>query len=179
MIHINLIIKEPAKVDWRRVGAVAAIGAALAGFGLYALTWWTDYSQVQQELADLGPLAESYRKVEAQTGKLKEQVDLAAKQAEALARIGRNQAPARQSTVLQSVFAAAPPEVTVTDVVIDREQVLLLTGRAVDFAAAMRYVQALRALPLVASVEERKVATLAGGETTFTFAARVRREGSP
>lgn len=179
MININLIIKERPRVDWRRVGVIAAVGSAVAAFSLYALTWWTSYSDVQRDLADLGSLAESYRRADGQSGKLKEQADLAVKQEQALARLGRNQAPTGQTAVLQSAFAAAPADVTVTDVVIDKEQMLLLTGQAVDFASAMRYLQALRALPAVSAVEERKVATLAGGRTTFTFAAKVSREGTP
>jgi len=179
MININLMIKERPRVDWRRVGAIAGLGSAVAGFSLYALAWWTDYSEVQQDLADLAPLAESYRKADAQSGKLKEQADLATRQEQALARIGRNQAPTGQTLVLQSVFAAAPPAVSVTGVVIDQEQVLLLTGQAPDFASAMQYLRALRELPMVSAVEERKVATTAAGGTTFTFAARVRREGAP
>ncbi|MDF2629362.1 MAG: hypothetical protein K0R39_3193 [Symbiobacteriaceae bacterium] len=179
MININLIIKERPQVNWRRVGVIVAAGSAVAGVGLYALGWWTDYTQVQRELADLGPLAETYRKAVAQRGNLTEQADLLDRQERQLANMGRNQAPSGQSQVLAAVFAAAPPEVAVTEAVIDREQGLLLTGQAADFSSAMRYLQALQALPVLSGVEERKVATAAKGETTFAFAARVRREGRP
>jgi hypothetical protein len=108
---------------------------------------------------------------------------LLTRQVQELARIGRNQTPTGQSTgqstVLAAVFAAASPEVSVTEVVIDQAQGLLLTGQAADFAAAMRYLQALQALPDLTLVQERKVATLAKGVTTFTFAATVRGEGAP
>lgn len=179
MININLVIKERPQVNWRRVGLVAAVGAAVAGFGLYALSWWTDYSQVQQDLADLGTLAETYRKSAAQSGNLNEQADLLARQEQQLARIGRNQAPTGQTAALQSVFGVTPPQVSVTEVAFDQEQVLLLTGQAVDFASAIRYLQALQALPGVSAVEERKIAATAQGATTFTYAVSVRREGSP
>jgi len=179
MININLIIKDKPKINWRRVGAIALAGALVTGFGLYALTWWFDYARVRQEIAGLGPLQETYRKAIAQSGKLKEREDELKRQEERLAQIGRNQAPSGQAAVLQAVFAAAPADVTVLDAVIDQEHVLLLSGQGPDSQAALRYLRALQALPALASVEERKLASVGKGMTTFTFAARVRREGAP
>ncbi|HWI65523.1 MAG TPA: PilN domain-containing protein [Symbiobacteriaceae bacterium] len=177
MININLIIKERPKVNWRRVGAIALAGVVAVSFGLYAQSWWIGYRQVREEVAGLAPLEETYRKAIEQSGKLKEREAGLQQQEARLAQIGRNQAPFGQADVLNKVFAAAPPDVSVTEVSIDKEQALLLAGQAPDFEAAMRYLRTLQALPLLSSVEERKLSTVAKGVTTFTFAARVRREG--
>lgn len=179
MININLIIKAKPKINWRRVGAVAAGGGLIITFGLYALDWYFDYSQVRQDVASLVPLEQTYRKAIAQSGKLKEREDEVLKQEERLALIGRNQAPRGQADVLLAVFAAAPANVTVSEATIDKDQVLLLSGQAPDFQAAMGYLRALQGLRTLTAVEERKLTTVARGVTTFTFAAKVRKEGAP
>jgi Tfp pilus assembly protein PilN len=179
MININLIIKPPPKLRWRPVLAAVVAGAAIMGTVAYGLIWWQEYRQLRADVAELAPLEADYQKRLSQSAKVKEQEDLLAKQEQRLADIARNQAPHGQAAVLRAVFAAAPADVAVTDVNIDREQTLLLTGQAPSFEAAMAYLRALQALPGLTAVEERKLTTAVKGVTTFTFAGKVRREGQP
>ncbi|HYF91776.1 MAG TPA: PilN domain-containing protein [Symbiobacteriaceae bacterium] len=179
MININLIIKPKPKINWRRVAATTLTGAVIMGFGVYAVNWWSDYHQLQEEVAGLTQLEATYRKVIAQGKTLKDREAEVLKQEQQLALTGRNQAPWGQADVLQAVFAAAPADVAVNEVAIDKNQALLLSGQAPDFDAAMRFLRALQALPALTAVEERKLATVTKGITTFTFAAKVRREGAP
>ncbi len=179
MIKINLMVKPPPRFVWQRAALLAAAGGALMGLLAGGAIWWAQYETLSSERKDVAALEEEYTKLFAKAPALKEQEDAVRRQQEALAALGRNQAPTGQASVIGQILAAAPPKVIVGQITVSKEGLVALSGEAPSFAAAIQYLTALRALPALESVQERKVTAAADGKSSFIFSGQVRREGKP
>lgn len=179
MIKINLMVKPPPRFVWRRAAVLAGAGGALLGAMAGMAIWWAHYSRLEEERAFVALLESDYQKVFARAPSLKQQEEQVQAQQEVLARLGRNQAPTGQAAVLGQILGAAGAQVSVTEVTVGDQRQITLSGDAASFGAAMEYMAALRAMPALEAVQERKLTAPATGRTTFTFAARIRQEGRP
>lgn len=179
MININLVVKPAPRLRWRRVAAGLGAGLTLMGVTMFILTGLDRLESARADLDAVVSLEASYGAVLEKARDLTEREKALSRQVEQLAVFGRNQGSGGQSPVLRAVFAAAPANVTVTEVLVEKDGTLVITGQAPDFAAAMTYLKVLRGLPVLGEVQERKLAAPAKGITTFTFAAPRRREGRP
>lgn len=174
MININLRVKPPPIINWRRTAMLAAAGAALLGAAAYAVTWWVDYRDIAADRAGAAQLAAEYRRVIARSEAIKKREDEVKKQQEQIALITRNQAPTGQSEVLGAIFGAEPGTVAVTEVAVGKGGEIILSGQAATFDAAMAFLGTLRGVPTLEGVQERKLNSAADGRTSFTFAVKVR-----
>lgn len=174
MIDINLLIKPPPRLRWsvvfRTVGAVVLI----AGACFYAYIGLSRLDRLRREEAALRALLAAYAERGASLASTQEAVRELESYLAAVAELGRNQRFS-QADVLQAI-GVLPEGVRLTRVTF-ADGAVTIGGVADRFAAANQYLLNLRALPLVAAVEEVSATKQADGLTEFTYRVRLRNGG--
>jgi len=174
MININLIIKSPPLVRWRVVLWTGVAFAIVGMLGIAAIGWVTGLWALQSEVAGTKQLLEDYTRAAERLPAAQQQLaDMKAK-GDLLESLGRNQ-QFSQSAVARGLLQT-PPGVAVTNLTFT-EATVKVTGQALSFDAAMRYLDYLKGASTLMGVLEEDMRTSEAGETTFTYLVRIREGG--